>query len=63
MPRGDKTKEPAFRMWLQGKPLKEIQREMQKKGTLPSSVAGWILDWERGKQRDWTPKSTESKSN
>jgi hypothetical protein len=57
MPLGDKTKAPAFKLWKAGKALKEIQdaiRGMSK--TKPGSVAGWVLDWERGAQGVWTPK-------
>jgi len=57
MPKGDKTKEPAFAMWLAGRSLEEIQREIcRNSGTLLSSVKGWILDWERGRQRKWLPE-------
>ena len=54
---GDKTKEPAFEMWLAGHPLPFIQRTVRKDTTTePSSVKGWVLDWERGKQKTWRPK-------
>ena len=57
MPKGDKTKELAFAMWLAGQSLEEIQREIcRNSGTLLSSVKGWILDWERGRQRKWSPE-------
>ena len=28
MPSGDNTKEPTFAVWLAGRPLEEIQREI-----------------------------------
>lgn len=60
MPRGDNTKEPAFAMWLAGRPLEEIQREIAKQSkTLASSVKGWVLDWECGRQRKWSLKLPE----
>ncbi len=53
---GDKTKEPAFEMWLAGHPLSVIQRTVCKGTTTkPASVKGWVLDWERGEQKTWTP--------
>lgn len=56
MPKGDKTKEQAFPMWLAGKTLQEIQQTVCKpQGSEPSSVRGWIVDWERGKQKTWEP--------
>ncbi len=56
MPQGDKTKEPAFAIWKEGKSLKEIQEEITRKsGTLPGSVGGWVKDWERGRQETWEP--------
>jgi hypothetical protein len=55
MPRGDETKEIAFKLWRDGKSVPEIQREIEKVSeTKPSSVRGWILDWERGSQRSWS---------
>jgi hypothetical protein len=55
MPIGNKTKKPAFEMWLKGKALGDIQDAMRKRGTLPASVKGWISDWERGRQQTWEP--------
>ena len=56
MPRGDKTTELAFRLWLQRMSLPGIQtRISQESETQPTSVAGWVRDWERGAQRSWTP--------
>jgi len=57
MPHGDKTKEPTFAMWKTGQSVKQIQAVIcTQTGTKPSSVAGWIRDWERGSQHTWTPK-------
>jgi len=54
MPKGDKTKEPAFKLWLEGKSLEDIQQEIGRTSkTQASSVAGWVRDWERGKQETW----------
>jgi hypothetical protein len=54
---GDKTKKPAFEMWKAGKALKEIQKVIQQQSTTkPSSVKGWVMDWERGRQTSWNPK-------
>ena len=54
MARGDKTKKPAFQMWLAGHPLSTIQRTVRKGTTTQlSSIKGWVLDWERGKQQTW----------
>jgi hypothetical protein len=57
MAHGDKTKEVAFQMWLAGKSLSAIQRHIENTSTTSrSSVKGWILDWERSKQKTWKPK-------
>jgi len=57
MAHGDKTKIVAFQMWLAGQPLAQIQQSIKRMSTTkPSSVKGWINDWERGKQKMWTPK-------
>lgn len=56
MPIGDKTKKPAFQMWLAGQSLPNIQRAIcRPNGTKRSSVKGWVQDWERGKQGNWKP--------
>ena len=60
MPSGDNTKKPTFAVWLAGRPLEEIQREITRQSkTLASSVNGGVLDWERGRQRKWAPKLPE----
>jgi len=57
MPRGDGTKAPAFKAWSAGKSLRDIQAEITGSSkTKASSVAGWVRDWERGRQRQWSPK-------
>jgi len=57
MPRGDKTKRVAFKLWYQGKSLREIQDKIaEESGTQRGSVRGWVLDWERGNQKAWTPR-------
>lgn len=62
MPRGDKTKAPAFDLWKAGKSLRVIQDAIGARSeTKPSSVAGWVRDWERGRQGQWTPKINEGK--
>jgi hypothetical protein len=59
MPRGDDTKTLAFELWFKGRTVEEIQRQIAKvSGTKVSGVRAWILDWERGRQRLWTPGST-----
>lgn len=56
MPRGDDTKTLAFALWRKGKTVQEIQREIGNASEpKPTSVRGWIVDWERGCQRIWTP--------
>lgn len=60
MPIGDKTKKPAFMLWLTGKPLADIQKAVcSPSGTKPNSVRGWVQDWERGKQGKWVPNMSE----
>lgn len=61
MPRGDRTKAPAFQLWRAGKSLEEIQGEIGARSkTKPSSVAGWVRDWERGRQGTWPPNIKDS---
>ena len=56
MPLGDKTKVPAFKMWSDGKSLREIIEHIRSiSRTKPTSVMGWVKDWERGKQGTWSP--------
>jgi hypothetical protein len=43
MPLGDKSKEPAFKLWKAGRSLREIQMAVEAmSGTKPGSVAGWV---------------------
>ena len=56
MAQEDNTKEPAFKMWKEGKSLIEIQSVIGSSSkTLSSSITDWVRDWERGKQNTWTP--------
>jgi len=58
MPIGDQTKEIAFELWRQGRPLEDIQERIRQQpdaDTLPRSVKNWVRDWERGAQKTWTP--------
>lgn len=56
MPHGSKGKKLAYPQWFVGKPVSAIQKAVcAVTGDKPSSVKGWILDWERGKQGTWTP--------
>ncbi len=58
MAQGDKTKEVAFKLWLEGKPVAQIQEQIQQVSTmLKSNVKGWVVDWERGKQGGMEPQS------
>ena len=57
MPRGDATKAPAFQLWKAGKSLEDIQQAISARSkTKATSVAGWVRDWERGRQQQWAPK-------
>ena len=57
MPPGAKTKKVAFKLWYEGKALKEIQNDPKiRPKTKPGSVSGWVLDWERASQNTWTPR-------
>jgi hypothetical protein len=56
MPHGSKGKSLAYPYWLAGKSLSTIQKAVCPiTGDQPSSVKGWVLDWERGKQGTWKP--------
>jgi len=57
MPKGDDSKQKAFQMWNEGRTLNEIIRASTAK---PESLKDWVLQWERGKQRTWTPQIHES---
>lgn len=65
MPKGERTKELSFRLWKEGKSLREIQAKISGESkTLQESVKQWITEWERGHQgkrdldisRDLTPR-------
>ena len=56
MPQRSGGKKRAYPLWLAGKTLEMIQREIcGATGDKPSSVKDWIVDWERGNQGTWTP--------
>lgn len=60
MPRGDDTKKVAFKLWTQGESLKRIQDQIEARSdTLRGSVRGWILDWEREREKAWTPRLSD----
>ena len=57
MPKGDNTKQVAFKLWKSGKSAREAQTTIAGiSETQASSVSGWYLDWERGRQCEWEPK-------
>jgi hypothetical protein len=57
MPKGERTKELSFRLWKEGKSLREIQAQLSGESkTLQESVKQWITDWERGRQGKWDPE-------
>jgi hypothetical protein len=56
MPKGERTKELSFRLWKEGKSLREIQAQISGESrTLQESVKQWITEWERGRQGKWGP--------
>ena len=56
MPTGERTKELSFRLWKEGKSLREIQAQISGESkTLQESVKQWITEWERGRQGKWDP--------
>ena len=56
MPKGERTKELSFRLWKEGKSLREIQAKISGESkTLQESVKQWITEWERGRQGKWDP--------
>ena len=57
MPKGERTKQVAFRLWKEGKSFNEAKATISSTSeTLESSVKGWFVDWERGRQGVWEPK-------
>jgi hypothetical protein len=52
-------RELTFRRWLEGKSLKEIERECGALGTDPRSVKQWIGEWERGVRIVWAALCNE----
>jgi hypothetical protein len=56
MPKGERTKELSFRLWKEGKSLREIQAQISGESrTLQESVKQWITEWERWRQGKWDP--------
>jgi hypothetical protein len=56
MPKGERSKELSFRLWKEGKSLREIQAQIfGESKTLQESVKQWIVEWERGRQGKWAP--------
>ena len=56
MPKGERSKELSFRLWKEGKSLREIQAQISGESkTLQESVKQWIMEWERGRQGKWAP--------
>ena len=56
MPTGERSKELSFRLWKEGKSLREIQAQISGESkTLQESVKQWITEWERGRQGKWDP--------
>jgi hypothetical protein len=57
MPKGERTKQVAFRLWKEGKSFAEAEATISKTSeTLMSSVKRWFVDLERGRQGVWEPK-------
>ena len=50
MPQGDGSEERCFEMWKSGLRLSEI---ISKTTALPTTVKGWVRNWERGAQKEW----------
>lgn len=62
MARADGNKKAAFEMWVKGKSLKEIQDEIGNRiVTKRQAVRGWVVEWERGRQRKWEPEGLENR--
>ena len=53
MPFKDGSKLQSFHLWRLGKSLREIQKAVTAE---PETVKGWVLDWERGRQKEWKPE-------
>jgi hypothetical protein len=50
MPQGDKSNEECFRLWMQGKSIREIKRATTAKY---ESIKTWVREWERGVHKTW----------
>ena len=57
MPFKDDSKRKCFKVWLEGRALKDIQKDSTAK---PENLRAWVLDWERGKQQTWTAEIKRS---
>jgi hypothetical protein len=56
MPKGERTNELSFRLWKEGKSLREIQVIISGESKpLQESVKQSIAEWEHGHQGKWTP--------
>jgi hypothetical protein len=61
MPKGERTKELSFRLWKEGKSLREIQAKISGESKpLQESVKQWITEWERGHQGKRAPTFQET---
>jgi len=57
MPTGERTKELSFRLWKEGKSLRDVQAQVCRDSkTLEESVRQWVTEWERGRQGKWEPE-------
>ena len=59
MPKGNQSKIGAFRMWLEGRTVTEMIQALPP-DTQPRSIRQWVIEWERGRQRIWTPQVHDS---
>jgi len=57
MPKGERTKKLSFRLWTEGKSVAETQAKICGESEIPpSSVKEWIVEWERGRQKNGSPR-------
>lgn len=50
MLQGDKSKEECFRLWKNGKSVREMKRSTTAKY---ETIKMWVREWERGAQGTW----------
>ncbi len=50
MPPRDHSKMECFKMWKEGKSGEYMQKELT---ALPTTVKGWVREWNRGKLKRW----------